>query len=139
MNISLGEIEADLLRFLKLYSRVLGLVEGENQAIRRDESNSLFEGFSSRKQLLPELESSVARLRQHRMVWSRLTPEERSKAPAIGGLLRQCQDLVMKALTLDRENEQGMLRQGLLGPRHLPPHQRQRPDFVAGLYRRHGE
>ncbi|MFM1942787.1 MAG: hypothetical protein RI897_1769 [Verrucomicrobiota bacterium] len=136
MNTSLAEIEADLRRFLELYRRVLGLVEGENRAIRQDQAASLFEGFSSRKHMLPELEASVGRLREHRMVWTKLSPEERAKFPEVGVLLRQCQDLVMKALTLDRENEQGFLRQGLLGPRNLPPHQRQKPNFVAGLYRR---
>jgi hypothetical protein len=38
---------------------------------------------------------------------------------------------------LDRENEQLLLRRGLIPPKHLPPVQRQRPHYVAGLYQRH--
>jgi hypothetical protein len=44
----------------------------------------------------------------------------------------------MRILMLDRENEQALLRRGLLGPRHLPSHNAQRPHFVAGLYQRQG-
>jgi hypothetical protein len=38
---------------------------------------------------------------------------------------------------LDRENEQLLLRRGLIPPKHLPPVQRQRPHYVASLYQRH--
>jgi hypothetical protein len=43
----------------------------------------------------------------------------------------------MKILLLDRENQQAMLRRGLVPARHLPPPAAQRPHFVAGLYQRH--
>jgi hypothetical protein len=42
----------------------------------------------------------------------------------------------MKFILLDRENEQGLLRRGLVPPRQLPSVNRQRPHFVAELYRR---
>ena len=54
----------------------------------------------------------------------------------IPALLRQNQDLIMKIIVLDRENEQALLRRGLVPPKHLPPAERQRPHFVANLYRR---
>ena len=41
-----------------------------------------------------------------------------------------------KIILLDRENEQGLLRRGLVPPRELPSVNRQRPHFVADLYRR---
>ena len=53
-------------------------------------------------------------------------------------LLRQNQDLTMKIILLDRENEQSLLRRGLVPPRELPSVNRQRPHFVADLYRRQG-
>jgi hypothetical protein len=43
----------------------------------------------------------------------------------------------MRMIILDRENEQLLLRRGLIPPKHLPPVQRQRPHYVAGLYQRH--
>ncbi len=51
-------------------------------------------------------------------------------------MLRQNQDLIMKIIVLDRENEQGLLRSGLLPDCQLPSANRQRPRFVADLYRR---
>ena len=49
-------------------------------------------------------------------------------------LLRQNQDLTMKIIVLDRENEQNLLRRGLVPPRELPSVNRQRPHFVADLH-----
>jgi hypothetical protein len=44
----------------------------------------------------------------------------------------------MKIIVLDRENEQTLLRLGLLPAQQLPPVERQRGHFVADLYRRQG-
>jgi hypothetical protein len=54
----------------------------------------------------------------------------------VPGMLRQVQDLIMKIIVLDRENEQMLLRNGLVPARHLPSVNQQRPHFVADLYRR---
>jgi hypothetical protein len=54
-------------------------------------------------------------------------------------LLRQNQDQTMKIILLDRENEQCLLRRGLVPTRELPSANRQRPNFVADLYRRGGQ
>jgi hypothetical protein len=50
--------------------------------------------------------------------------------------LRQSQDVVMKIVLLDRENEQAMLRGGLIPVSQLPSLNRQRPHFVSDCYRR---
>jgi hypothetical protein len=94
--------------------------------------------FTTRRRILPDLELSTARLRQHRADWLQLAPAERAGRREIGTLLRQCQDLILRVLMLDRENEQTLLRKGMLGPRHLPSHNAQRPHYVADLYRRQG-
>ena len=44
----------------------------------------------------------------------------------------------MKIVLLDRENEQALLRRGLVPTTQLPSVNRQRPHFVAELYRRGG-
>jgi hypothetical protein len=70
--------------------------------------------------------------------WQKFSLDERARHPEIGMLLRQNQDLTMKIILLDRENEQSLLRRGLVPPRELPSVNRQRPHFVAELYRRQG-
>ena len=45
----------------------------------------------------------------------------------------------MRIIVLDRENEQTRLRKGTVPARHLPSPNRQRPHFVADLYRRGGQ
>ena len=72
----------------------------------------------------------------NRLKWQQLAPEERSRHGDIARLLRQNQDLTMKIIVLDRENEQHLLRRGLVPARELPSVNRQRPHFVADLYRR---
>jgi hypothetical protein len=42
----------------------------------------------------------------------------------------------MKIILLDRENEQSLLRRGMVPARELPSVNRQRPHFVADMYRR---
>jgi hypothetical protein len=45
--------------------------------------------------------------------------------------------MLMKIVLLDRDNQQALLRRGLVPPRHLPRAAGQQPHFVAGLYQRH--
>ena len=53
----------------------------------------------------------------------------------IANQLKQSTDLIMKIVSLDRENEQLMLRNKLVPPSHLPPAQRQNPNLVARMYK----
>lgn len=138
MNDLAPELAESLRGALGLYRDLLAVVERENLLLRSPDTESLFATFSSRRELAPRLKESLAQLHQHRLHWTRLSPAERAGYPEVATLLRQCQDLIMRILCLDRENEQALLRRGLLGPRHLPSHQQQRPHFVADLYRRQG-
>ena len=89
-----------------------------------------------RKTLLPRLNESLEKVRQHRIIWQNFTAAERAAQPEVGFLVRQVQDLTMRVILLDRENEQGLLRRGLIPAREIPSAQQQRPHFVADLYRR---
>jgi hypothetical protein len=51
-------------------------------------------------------------------------------------LFQNIQSLLMKVLVLDRENQQAMLRRGLVPARHLPAVAVQKPHYVASLYQR---
>ena len=52
-------------------------------------------------------------------------------------LFQTIQSLVMKTLLLDRENQQALLRRGMVPAISLPAVGAQQPHFVAGLYRQH--
>jgi hypothetical protein len=115
---------------------LLAIAEGEGQALRRADHPSLFEFCQLKKNLLPRLNQTLDNLRKHRARWQGLSSDERARHPEIAPLLRRNQDLAMKFILLDRENEQGLLRRGLVPVRQLPAANRQRPHFVAELYRR---
>jgi flagellar biosynthesis/type III secretory pathway chaperone len=132
------ELTDDLKSRLTLCQELLSGLEREGQALRRTDSPSLYEFHQLRKKLLPSLTQSLESLRKHRASWVLLTPAERARYPEIGALLRQNQDLTMKLIVLDRENEQSLLRRGLVPPSEIPSVNRQRPNFVANLYRRQG-
>jgi len=121
---------------LTICRELLAIAEGESQALRRADPPSLFEFYQLKKNLLPRLNQTLDSLRKHRVKWQSLSPDERARHPQIGPLLRRNQDLAMKFILLDRENEQGLLRRGLVPVRELPSVNRQRPHFVAELYRR---
>jgi hypothetical protein len=133
-----SEIVDELQARLALCQEVLDVIEREGHALRRTDNPSLFEFFQLRKNLLPRLNQSLDTLRKHRVNWQKFSPDERARHSEIGSLLRQNQDLTMKIILLDRENEQSLLRRGLIPAGDLPSVNRQRPHFVAELYRRQG-
>ncbi len=124
--------------YLEVCQELLQAAEEESLALRNSEKPALA-GFCERKKnLLPRFNQSLDGMRKHRAHWQGLSLEERARWPEVGMLLRKNQDLTMKIIVLDRENEQALLRRGLVPPRQLPPANRQRPHFVADLYRRQG-
>ncbi len=129
-------IATDLRAHSALCEELLLLVERESQALREPQSSSAFEFYQQRKHLLPRLDASLAQVKKHRADWQRLDPATRRQNPEVATLIRSNQDLIMKIILLDRENEQARLRHGLLPANQLPPASRQRPHYVTELYRR---
>jgi flagellar biosynthesis/type III secretory pathway chaperone len=125
-----------LRNHLALCREVLAVAEQESQSLRRPETGSLFGLYQTKRALLPRLEASLQQIRRYRLEWQRLGPADRQRHPEVATLIRQNLDLMMKAIVLDRENEQNLLRRGLVPARELPPTNRQRPHYVADLYRR---
>jgi hypothetical protein len=115
---------------------MLTLVERESRALRAPEPYPAAEFQQARKDLLPRLDQSYKSLKEVRVLWQSLNAGERARQDEIATLLRHCQEAMMKILVLDRENEQAMLRRGLVPASSLPSANRQRPQFVAELYRR---
>ena len=130
------EIASDLRSQLSLNTELLGHLELESQRLRQPDSPSVSTFLEARRELLPRLDDALQRIRRHREYWLALRAETRAHRTEIRDLLRQNQDLIMRLIVLDRENEQLLLRRGLIPPKHLPPANRQRPHYVADLYRR---
>ncbi len=130
------EIIESLQEHLAVCQELLQATEQEGQSLRRTDKPSLMEFYQRKKNLLPRFNQSLDGLRKHRVNWQKLSLDERAGWPEVGVLLRRNQDLTMKIIVLDRENEQALLRRGLVPPRELPSVNRQRPHFVADLYRR---
>jgi hypothetical protein len=131
-----AEIARDLRGHLALCEELLLAVERENQMLRSSTGPSAVEFSQLRKSLLPRLDQSLAQLRKHRANWQRLDPAARKHNPEVSSLLRLNQELCMKIILLGRDNEETLLRRGLLPASQLPPAERQRPHFVSDLYRR---
>lgn len=134
-----SQMLADLRAHQTICRDLLTLAEREFQALRQNQTEALNEVYQGKKGLQTRLNDSLEKVREHRVRWQSLSASERSQQPEINFLVRQVQDLIMRLILLDRENEQGLLRRGLIPARELPSAQLQRPHFVANLYRRQGE
>lgn len=131
------DLMRELRDFHNLCREFLTLFTEENQALRRTQQWSPGVYSAERKRLLPRLESGLIKLRSFRQWWERMPAGRRESCAEISELFRDIQNLLPRLLLLDRENQQEMLRRGLVPATQLPPAASQRPNFVADLYRRH--
>jgi hypothetical protein len=134
----LAALVGDLKVHLIFCENALALAAEENRTLHLPESFEprLFQ--PQRQRLLLGLDLSLTRLRTWRQVWQEISPEEQERCSLVKPLFQSITDLLMRVLVLERENQQALLRRGLVPPRHLslaagpqPPH------YVANLYRRH--
>lgn len=136
MNLTPHDFSERLREQRAVCEDILALVEKETGLFRAGKAEAAFSLRPSRKNLLAELSDSLDKVRELRAAWLQMEQSERESHPDITDLLRENQNLIMKILVLDRENEQTLLRQGLVPPRHMPSANRQRPHFVANMYQR---
>jgi len=141
MNNSItAEFTAGLIFELQTYrglcEEIMSLAVRENLALSGQIDYAPSEFHQKRKRLLPDLESISQKLRQRRMVWQQAPASERERCHELKPLFQNIQSLLMKMLQLDRENQQAMLRRGLVPIQHIPAAAVQRPHFVASLYQR---
>jgi hypothetical protein len=137
MNSLENAFAMDLQGHLSLCQEVLNLAISENQGLAGQDSYAPFEYCQKRKNLLPRLEQSVMALRKWRHRWQQADPTERAGCSEVKVLFQSVQSLLMRVLLLDRENQQALLRRGLLPPRHVPSSAMQQSHCVADVYRRH--
>lgn len=130
-------VAADLRAFLSLCDEALALATSENQIFIAGPDYRPAEFLPRRQSLLASLDQAVANLKNIRRVWQQTDPAERERCGEVKSLFQAVQGTLMKVLLLDRENQQAMLRRGLVPVRHLPAAAAQRPHFVTSLYQKH--
>jgi hypothetical protein len=132
-----AHLVSELKGYLVLCEEALILAARENQILSGQGDYRSSEFQQQRKTLVPNLHAISARLRECRLVWQQASAEEREECQEVKPLFQQIQGSVMKLLQLDRENQQALLRRGLVPLQHLPSAAAvQQPHFVASLYRR---
>lgn len=129
-------LAAELRSYLVLCEEILHLIAHENQALSGQGIYQPLEFQEKRRNLLPNIEMLLAKLRSRRLVWQQAPKPERDRCSEISPLFQNIQDKLMKILLLDRENQQVMLRRGMVPANHLPT-PTPKPNYVASVYQRH--
>jgi hypothetical protein len=127
---------AELRSYLLLCEEILNLSAHENLALSGQTVYQPEEFQQKRLTLLPNIESLLAKLRSRRMVWQLVPKSERERCTEVTPLFQKIQDQLMKVLLLDRENQQIMLRRGMVPASHLPA-PAPKANYVASIYQRH--
>lgn len=120
---------------IELCGEILAVVQQEHQQLKTNQIEDVTQLQEARQGMLEQLTTAQAEIVRHKDSWMVLTESQKKTMPEIGQRLQQCTDLIMKIVSLDRENEQLMLRNKLVPPSHLPPAERQNPNLVAKLYK----
>ena len=138
MSKELGsDFARDLRSHLTLCQEAMQLATSESQALSGQNAYVSFDFYQKRKNLLPRLEESLMALRKWRDRWQQAQSAERAGCSEVQALFQSVQNLLMKVLLLDRDNQQALLRHGLLPAQQLPATAAQQPHCVADAYRRH--
>jgi hypothetical protein len=132
-------IAAEIQDHLDVCSKLLALAQKEAQALKSTESFPTETIQAERKALLSRLESALGLLGQKKLLWQQLGTDRQAHKPQLNQLIQTALDTIMRVLVLDRENEQALLRRGLLPVRSLPPVEQSRPHCVARLYQHHAK
>ena len=135
----MGQIAQALREHLALCRELLAVVQRENRALQGPGPFDIRELVDARKSLLYRLSQAYKSLKEVGFTWQQLDPAERQSHVEVSALIRQNQDVIMNVVLLDRENERAMLRRGLISTTALASEMRQRPHFVADLYRVRGK
>ncbi|MGA2864159.1 MAG: hypothetical protein ABSF95_06690 [Verrucomicrobiota bacterium] len=131
------EMRDALREHLGVCNALLELAHKEAEALKNPAPFPALAIQVERKALLTRLECALRLLGQKRTLWNRSGITTTDGNPQLTRLLQTALDTIMRVLVLDRENQQQLLRRGLLPARSLPPAQQCRPHFVAALYQRH--
>jgi hypothetical protein len=129
----------DLQDFAGICEDVLSLAKREHQALAGPAGYEHTEFFEKRKTLLQDIEAILPKFRRHRTLWQQVSQAQRDHFTDLKRQFQNIQGLLMRVMLLDRENQQAMLKGGLVPTKHLPPAATQQPHYVADLYRRNSQ
>ena len=124
---------------LAVCNDLLALAHKESETLQKPDSYPAKALQEERKALLTRLESALTLLVRQRTLWQQTSIEGAARNPQLARLVQPALDTIMRVLVLDRENEQHLLRRGLLPARSLPPAEQARPHYVTQLYQRHAQ
>jgi hypothetical protein len=127
---------ADLRAFAGICEEILSMARREHQALSGHTVYEPAEFQQKRTTLLPDIESLVRKFRNHRMAWQQIPAAQREHLHELKALFQSIQGLMTRVILLDRENQQAMLKRGMVPVKHLPSTAVQQPHYVADLYRR---
>ena len=102
----------------------------ENRMLKAANSPPTDEFLDQKRAALSRLDGTLAKVRTLREAFTDLTPKHRA-------IIQKTQQIVLKALLLDRENEQ-MLLKSFAAPRAKIPQARPTLDQIQRLYKKHG-
>lgn len=131
------ELLRDLRAFVGVCEDLLQLSVREHHALSATEDFQPDDFGNARKDLLMRLNEVLIAVKNWRKVWQKEDPAQRTRHPEVKALLEVLQQMIVKILQLDRENQQSLLRRGLLPARNVPSFAPQPPSFVSKLYSRH--
>ena len=133
---------------LDVCGRLLVLAQKEAEVLKSPMPPPSAAIQAERRALLSQLESTTRSLSDKQPLWQQLSGEQLGNKVRMNPLLQKALDTIMRVLVIDRENEQALLRRGLL-PIHalhtlrplrtLPTVEQSRPSFVARLYQNHAK
>jgi hypothetical protein len=132
-------LSLDLQEFAGICDDALSLAKREHQALAGTTGYQQNEFYEKRKTLLQDIETMLPKFRRHRTAWQQISPLQRDHYTDLKRQFQNIQGLLMKVMLLDRENQQTMLKRGLVPANHLPAAATQRPHYVADLYRRNSQ
>jgi hypothetical protein len=122
---------------LAVCNDLLALASRESEALKSAAPYPAAAFQEERKALLKRLESALYGLVQNRALCQSFRNEGLDGGFPQAPLLQAALDTTMRVLVVDRENEQQLLRRGLVPARCLPAPERSQPGYVANLYQRH--
>jgi len=131
------ELVRDLRVHQELCHQALTILLNESRSLAGEEEYETSDHSQERKNLLLAIETSLINLRRWRQLWQETSPEEKAGIPDLNQIFQTIQGFMMRILLVDRENQQAMLRRGIVPTQHLPVIASQQSHFVTGLYRRH--
>lgn len=136
LPVTADDIARALEHHLAVAQRVLVMIEQEHQILHGTGPYPAAEFQHRRETLLPDLHQAHNQLQTASAHWQKIPQSDRDQHPRIKELIRQNQDLILRLVMLDRENEQAMLRRGLTPPGQVKPPSSSRPHFINHIYSR---